>query len=319
MLKQKLIATLTLSALCIAAAMIFDYVVTILILRDYPGYTPMITFITAACVSIPVTFVLINSRFNLRRARDALAAARDEAVNANRSKTLFFANMSHELRTPLNAIIGYSQLLESDVFAAKRSEYAHLIRDAGQHLLDLVNDLLDISKIEAGKSQFDETDMPLGEIVAECCEIVMPRARAAHLRLTHNIAADLPLVRGDQRAIKQIVLNLLTNAIKFNIDGGSIEAFASVLPSGEIAFGVRDDGIGIAPEDRLHVFEPYGRARHEIARAQEGTGLGLPIVKGLVEAHGGRITLDSELGHGTCVTIYLPAERARDVPLALAS
>ncbi|HUB84496.1 MAG TPA: HAMP domain-containing sensor histidine kinase [Rhizomicrobium sp.] len=319
MFKQKLLATLTWSALCIAVAMVIDYVVTILIMRDYPGYTPSVTFIVATSVSLPVTFVLVNSRANLRRARDELAAARDEAVNANRSKTLFFANMSHELRTPLNAIIGFSQLLESDVFATKRPEYARLIRDAGQHLLDLVNDLLDVSKIEAGKTGFDETDVPLGEVIAECCSIVEPRARTARLHLTHSTAADLPFVRGDQRAIKQIVLNLLTNAIKFNADGGSVEAFAAITPSGEIAFGVRDDGIGIADEDRLHVFEPYGRARHEIARAQEGTGLGLPIVKGLVDAHGGRISLESELGRGTCVTIYLPADRARAVTLALAS
>jgi two-component system cell cycle sensor histidine kinase PleC len=319
MFRQKILATLALSALCTAGAMIVDYVVTILIMRNYPGYTPMVTFIVAVSVSTPITFILINGRYNLRQARDELAAARDEAVNANRSKTLFFANMSHELRTPLNAIIGFSQLLESDVFASKRPEYARLIRDAGQHLLDLVNDLLDVSKIEAGKNQVHESDVPLGEILTECCSIVEPRARAARLRLTQNIAPGLPLVRGDQRAIKQIVLNLLTNAIKFNADGGSVEAFASVAQSGEIAFGVRDDGIGIADDDQQHVFEPYGRARHEIARAQEGTGLGLPIVKGLVDAHGGRIVLDSELGRGTCVTIYLPAERVRDVALALAS
>jgi signal transduction histidine kinase len=227
--------------------------------------------------------------------------------------------MSHELRTPLNAIIGFAQLLESDVFAAKRPEYARLVHDAGQHLLDLVNDLLDVSKIEAGKLQLDESDLPLGDVIAECCNIVEPRARAAHLRLTQNIAPGLPLVRGDQRAVKQIVLNLLTNAIKFNVEGGSVEAFAAILPSGEIAFGVRDDGIGIAAEDQGRIFEPYGRARHEIARAQEGTGLGLPIVKGLVEALGGRVTLESELGRGACVTIYLPADRARNVSLALAS
>jgi signal transduction histidine kinase len=319
MFRQKLFAILMWSALCIAVAMTIDYVVTIMLLHDYPGYTPMITFCIATFVSIPATSVLISSRINLRQARDELSVARDLAVEANRSKTLFFANMSHELRTPLNAIIGFSQLLESDVFAAKRPEYARLIRDAGGHLLDLVNDLLDVSKIEAGKFQADETDVPLGEIIAECCTIVEPRARTARLRLTRNIPIGLPLVRVDQRAIKQIVLNLLTNAIKFNAKGGSVEAFCSVLPSGDIAFGVRDDGIGIAPEDQLRIFEPYGRARHEIARAQEGTGLGLPIVKGLVEAHGGRITLESELGRGTRVTITLPADRVSKITLALAS
>ena len=319
MLRQKVSAILIWSALCIAVAMTVDYVVTILILRDYPGYTPFITFCIATLVAIPATSVLISSRINLRQARDELAAARDVAVEASRSKSLFFANMSHELRTPLNAIIGFSQLLESDVFAAKRPEYARLIRDAGEHLLDLVNDLLDVSKIEAGKFQAEETDLALDELIADCCKIAGPRARAARLRLIQNFATGMPLVRADARALKQIMLNLLTNAIKFNTQGGTVEAFCCVQPNGEIAFGVADDGIGIAPEDQRCIFEPYSRARHEIARAQEGTGLGLPIVKGLVEAHGGRITLKSELGRGTRVTVYLPADRARKVTLALAS
>jgi signal transduction histidine kinase len=309
MLGRKFLDTAVWSAMCIAIAMIADYVITILILQDYQSYTPLITFCIAAVVSFPTTYVLVSSRYSLRKARDELATARDAAVNANLSKTLFFANMSHELRTPLNAVIGFSQLLQTDLFAAKRTEYARLIHDAGVHLLDLVNDLLDISKIEAGRLQLFHTEVRLDDVIAECCNIVEPRLRARRLRLVRSVPAGLPLVMGDQRACKQIVLNLLTNAIKFSDANGKIEVFISLLSSGEIAFGVRDEGIGIAADDRARVFERYGRARHEVTQVQEGTGLGLPIVKGLTEAHGGRVVLESELGHGTSVTIYFPATR----------
>lgn len=320
MLKQKLLATFLWSAACVAGAMIVDYVITILLLRDIQGYTPLITLCIAAFVSIPTTYVLVSGKINLLRARDELAVARDTAVNANLSKTLFFANMSHELRTPLNAIIGFSQLLETDIFAAKRVEYAQLILESGRHLLELVDDLLNISKIEAGQLHLDTTQLLLGDIVEQCCAIVDPRVRTARLRLVRKIESDLPTVLGDQRALKQILLNLLTNAIKFSEPGGLIEVFGHLLPSGEIVFGVRDQGIGISPEDQARVFERYGQARHETTRGQEGTGLGLPIVKGLAEAHGGHVSLESEPGTGTRVTIWLPASRVgRKQHRALAS
>jgi signal transduction histidine kinase len=306
---SRILATLALSATCVAVAMIADYLVTILLLRDYQGYTPLITLCIATLVSTPVTFVLVSNVYKLRAARDELAIARDAAVNANLSKTMFFANMSHELRTPLNAIIGFSQLLETDVFAAKRVEYARLIHESGKHLLDLVNDLLDISKMEAGRFQLEDTEISLGDVVEECCEIVRTRLRQAQLQLIRNVPPGLPSVTADRRAIKQIVLNLLTNAAKFTDAGGRVEVFAASLSSGEVAFGVRDSGIGIAAEDLARIFERYGRSRHEVVKLKEGTGLGLPIVKGLAEAHGGRITLESEPGQGTCVTIWLPAER----------
>lgn len=309
MFKQKLLATLMWAAICVAVAMIADYGVTILLLHNYPGYTPMITLTIATLVSFPVTYILVSSKFDVRAARDALADARDAAVNANLSKTRFFANMSHELRTPLNAVIGFSQLLETDIFAGRRVEYAGLIRRSGEHLLELVNDLLDMSKIESGRLELDETDVDLRGLIAECCRLVEPRLRTMRLRLVQNTAGDLPSVTGDPRALRQIVLNLLTNAIKFSRADGAIEIFASVVAAGEMAFSVRDNGIGIALADQARIFEPYARSRQEIARKQEGTGLGLPIVKGLVEAHGGRISLESAPDRGTCVTIWLPAHR----------
>jgi signal transduction histidine kinase len=309
MLKEKLQTTLLWSAICVAVAMIVDYAVTILLLHNYPGYTPAITFCIASVVSLPTTYVLVSSKIDLRKARDELAAARDAALSASQSKTNFFANMSHELRTPLNAIIGFAQLLEMDVFAPKRVEYARLVRDSATHLLDLVNDLLDISKIEAGRTEIVDGEVSLEAVLTECAKLVEPRVRSSRLRLTQRIQANLPLVTADERALKQIVLNLLTNAIKFTEPGGVVELFASLLANGEIAFGVRDEGVGISAADQAKVFERYGRAEHHVVEHAEGTGLGLPIVKGLVEAHGGRIALQSELGWGTCVTIWLPAER----------
>jgi two-component system cell cycle sensor histidine kinase PleC len=313
MLKEKIRATLFWAAICIAGAMSIDYVVTILILDDVAGYTPFITLFISTVISLPTTYVLVSSRLNLRRARDELAVARDAAIDAGLSKTTFFANMSHELRTPLNAIIGFSELLETDVFASKRIEYAKLIHGSATHLLELVNDLLDLSKIEAGKVTLDESLVCLADVLDECCRLVEHRVRTARLQLVETIARDLPNVTGDHRALKQIVLNLLTNAIKFTPEGGTVELFARHEATGEVIFGVRDDGIGIAPEEQQLVFERYGRANQHATQMAEGTGLGLPIVKGLVEAHGGRVTLESELGHGTSITIRLPAERVREV------
>jgi len=309
MLKEKIRATLFWAAICIAAAMTIDYVVTIQILRNTPGYTPFVTLFISTVISIPTTYVLVSSRLNLRKARDELAIARDAAIEAGLSKTTFFANMSHELRTPLNAIIGFSQLLEADVFASKRVEYAKLIHGSAVHLLELVNDLLDLSKIEAGKIKLEESLVCLGDVLGECCKLVEHRVRSSRLRLVENVTHNLPNVTGDHRALKQIVLNILTNAIKFTPPGGTVEVFAMPEADGSLMFGVRDDGVGIAPEEQQLVFERYGRANHQATQDAEGTGLGLPIVKGLVEAHEGRVTLESEVGHGTCIAIWLPAAR----------
>jgi two-component system cell cycle sensor histidine kinase PleC len=315
--REKLLSTLGWSAVCIAGAMAADYLITIRLLHAYASYTPLITLAVATLVSVPVTYGMVSSRCNLREARDELARARDAAINANLSKTMFFANMSHELRTPLNAIIGFSDLLGTDIFAAKRVEYAQLIHDSGMHLLDLVNDLLEISRMEAGKLQLREESVQLSGLIEECISTLEPRARAGRLQLVRMVERHLPPVRADQRAIKQILLNLLTNAVKFSPPGGKIEAFAYVAPSGEVAFGVRDDGIGIAPEDQARVFEPFKQGHHDVLTVQESTGLGLPIVKGLAEAHGGRATLESQLGKGTRVTVWLPAERV-EPPHAMA-
>jgi signal transduction histidine kinase len=320
MFREKLLATLVWSAVPIAGAMLADYAITILLLHAWQSYTPLITLSVATIVSLPVTYALVSGRIELRHARDELAAARDVAVNADQTKTLFFANVSHELRTPLNAIIGFSELLALDAFAAKRREYADLIHSSGKHLLGLVNDLLDLARIESGKFELHDESVSLEELIDECVRTVEGRARDSGIRLMRRVTPELRYVLVDRRALKQILLNLLTNAIKFTRRDGSVEVFARLAKSGELAFGVKDNGIGIAEEDQARVFERFGQGRHDVADADEGTRLGLPIVKGLAEAHGGRITMESELGEGTCVTVWLPRERL--VPLkkiALAS
>jgi signal transduction histidine kinase len=320
MFREKLVSTLGWAAVCIAGAMVADYVLTILVLKDYAAYTPLVTFCVATVIATPVTYALVSSRIDLRHARDELRVARDRAVQMDRTKTAFFANMSHELRTPLNAILGFSELLKLDVFAARRVEYANLIHGAGSHLLSLVNDLLDLSRIEAGKLELQEQPLDLSDLIEECVETVASRARARELKVVRAIEPGLPPVIADRRAVKQILLNLLTNAIKFSKQGGTIEVFARLAPSVELTFGVRDDGVGIAQGEQAHVFERFGQARGHIANPEKGTGLGLPIVKGLAEAHGGSIAMESCVGKGTCVTVTLPPDRIeRPLPVALAS
>jgi signal transduction histidine kinase len=256
----------------------------------------------------------------LARSKAESDLAREHAEAASRAKSQFLANMSHELRTPLNAILGFSEMITSRIFAAKPErhyEYAGLIHDSGFHLLTLINDILDLAKIEAGSWTLRESELDLAVIVAESCAMVQPRADGNGCELRMAIDARLPLVRGDERALKQILLNLLSNAIKFTPRGGHVTVFARREADGTIALGVADSGVGIAAEDRERVFQNFGQGRHDVVTADKGTGLGLPIVKGLVEAHGGRIALVSEVGEGTTVTIHLPASRiAHDVALA---
>ena len=239
--------------------------------------------------------------------------ARARAEAASLAKSQFLANMSHELRTPLNAILGFSEIIasqhiQSDV--AKHREYAGLIHSSGHHLLMLINDILDLAKIEAGSLVLREVELDFDRLFDEAHVLMTPKALQGTCTLVKQISADFPRVLADERATKQVLLNLLSNAVKFTRPGGTITSFARLEEDGRIAFGVSDTGVGIAKEDQERVFEKFGQGRHDVVTADKGTGLGLAIVKGLADAHGGTVTLESRVGEGTTVTIRLPAERA---------
>lgn len=254
-----------------------------------------------------------EKRSLVARLETALAQAtgeRSRAEGASRAKSEFLANMSHELRTPLNAILGFSEMLRGESFIGRRAEYAELIHQSGHHLLTLINDILDLAKIEAGRIVLKESTVDLRKLAKECAELMQPKAAEGRVAVSVDATAGLPHLWADPRALKQMLLNLVSNAIKFTPADGRVRIFARMTALGEIALGVEDSGVGIAPADQARVFENFGQGRHDAISADKGTGLGLPIVKGLVKAHGGRIALESSVGRGTCVTVFLPAERA---------
>jgi two-component system cell cycle sensor histidine kinase PleC len=247
-----------------------------------------------------------------QREREAQAAWR-AAERASRIKSEFLANMSHELRTPLNAIIGFSEIMIGGSFGSidnpRYREYLDDIRRSGEHLLSLINDILDLSKAEAGRLELIEETVDLGEIVAGSVRLVSTRALRSDVVLRVDAAPDLPALRADRRKLQQILLNLLTNAVKFTAGGGRVEIAAAPTADGGVTVTVADTGIGIAKDDIPKALEPFGQVGRAAAREQEGTGLGLPLTRRLVDLHGGRFTLDSVLGVGTVAAVWLPPER----------
>lgn len=247
------------------------------------------------------------------KAEQAMRRAKDDAEFANRVKSEFLANMSHELRTPLNAIMGFSEVIEQELLGpvgvAQYQEYAGDILESGKHLLGLINDILDFSRMEAGMLELLDQDVDVAELIESSVRMLKERASDGKLKLAVRIAKTLPHLRGDERRIRQILLNLLSNATKFTPDGGSVRITADADEKRGMRIRVVDTGIGIAEKDIDKVLAPFGQVRTRTTRLIEGTGLGLPLTKTLVEEHGGELVLKSRPGEGTTITIRFPSDR----------
>jgi len=258
-----------------------------------------------------VRYVLRSARaFDaLRRSQETLLAAKDAAEAANRAKSEFLANMSHELRTPLNAIIGFSTIMREGLYGQlneKYAEYVGMVCDSGTHLLAIINDILDLAKAESDRIELREEDIDIARVVSLSSTIVREMADKAGVDYDVTLADVLPHVRADSGRLRQILINLLGNAVKFTPSGGRVSLSAQATPDGGLQFCIADTGIGIA-RDKIEVaMSPFGQVDSRLARRFEGTGLGLPLTKRLVELHGGTFDLSSEPGRGTIVTVRLP-------------
>ena len=255
-----------------------------------------------------VKYLLRSSRIERRLRRAKIAAD-----SANRAKTEFLANMTHELRTPLNAIIGFADLTVNQSLGPVDDVYlecARDIRDAGAHLLALINDILDLSKIEVGKAEIDEALVAVAEVVDSSLRVVKQRAGEAGLAVETHVAATLPPLIADERKLKQMLLNLLSNAIKFTPQGGQVRVSVHLADHGDLLIEVQDTGIGIAPDKIPLALEAFRQVEAGRDRSYGGTGLGLSLTKSLVELHGGTLELRSALGAGTTAVLRFPASRA---------
>jgi signal transduction histidine kinase len=248
-----------------------------------------------------------------KQAEGDLRRAKDAAEAANEAKSQFLAHMSHELRTPLNAIIGFSEVMLSELLGPlgtpQYRTYAADIHQSGSHLLGVINDILDLSKIEAGRQELHEEECDIGEVVAETLRLIGNRAAAQSVKIEVNLQPNLPKLRADLRMIKQILLNLLSNAVKFTPAGGVVNLSAANAAGGGLCLIVRDTGIGIPTDQLGRVLEPFVQVEGAFSRKYAGTGLGLPLSKTFAELHGGTLEIVSTVDTGTTVTVTFPKER----------
>jgi signal transduction histidine kinase len=280
-------------------------------------------------ISQPVVKARVKTQIEIKQAREfvedrnrvleemvaertrELTGAQLRAEAANRAKSEFLANMSHELRTPLNAVIGFSELIRDGIDSLEPPQirgYACDIHASGDHLLRMVNDILDLAQVEVGRSELHEEPVSIAEIAAACCRLMGPAAEAAAIALTIAAPSGLPPIRCDEVRLKQILLNLLSNAIKFTPRGGRISLSASI-DARAIVLAVEDTGIGMTSEEIAVALEPFRQVDGSLSRGYGGTGLGLPLAKAFTELHGGRLEISSNPGAGTTVRVVLPAAR----------
>ena len=264
---------------------------------------------TANATSESGSIIFFSDFTAIKEREENLRKAKQEAEAANAAKTRFLANMSHELRTPLNAIIGFSEIINGQLFGevgnARYLEYSSDILRSGRHLLEVINSVLDLSRSETGKMILDVRDVNMRDVLKDCATMVREQVAEADLEFAvHDIDTDLPL-RGDPAKLRQIFLNLLSNAIKFTPRGGEVWIEAKQSTAG-LAVTIGDSGIGMSPEDLEIAMEPFGQVDNRLERRYEGTGLGLPLTKAFVELHGGRMSFESARGAGTRVTVLFP-------------
>jgi len=257
-----------------------------------------------------------HERLKFERARSEQLLEASEA--ANRSKNDFLAIMSHELRTPLNAIIGFSEIISTQMFGPVNNEryveYAGDILSSGSHLLSIINDILDLSKAEAGKLELDESPVDPVEALNQTMRMFRPKATELKIKLTFRVRDDIPWILADRRLFNQIVINLTSNALKFTREGGRVSVELGLADTGELELIVEDTGIGIEKKDMERVFEPFVQIENTMSRTQQGTGLGLPLVRKILALHGGDIRMESTKGVGTVVTATFPVSRFVDGP-----
>ncbi|WP_421913047.1 sensor histidine kinase [Mesorhizobium sp.] len=252
----------------------------------------------------------------LETAKSMSDEARRRAEDANLAKSRFLASMSHELRTPLNAILGFSEVMSNEVLGPMNNptyrDYAHDVHESGQHLLDLINEILDLSRIEAGRYQLNEEPVMLLTIVEDCCHMMELKARNKDIRIVQDFESILPRLFADERAVRQITLNLLSNAIKFTATGGEIRVRVGWTAGGGQYISVKDNGPGIPADEIPIVLSAFGQGSIAIKSAEQGTGLGLPIVQGLLAMHGGEFELHSKLREGTEAIAIFPLSRVME-------